>query len=453
MRLPFAAALLTGGAPLAAQTMTDMPGMAMPAVAVSPAGHDDSMAGMAGMDHMYVGPAAFGPYPMTREASGTSWQPDASIHEGLHVAADGWTLMLHGYLDGIYTDQTGPRGGDRAFAAGHIMGMAERDISDRDRLSFHVALSPDPLMGPQGFPELLSTGETADGRTPLTDRQHPHDLFSEVSASFSHCVGDHASVFVYAALPGEPAFGPPAYLHRQSIMDDPEAPISHHWLDSTHISEGVVTVGATAATPAGAVKIEASRFRGREPDQHRFDIKAPNLDSTAVRLSWNPTRTLSLQTSYAHQISPEQLSPAENLDRWSASAIYTRPVGHDGGFWAATLAWGRRTAIEPNGSRRPALDAFVLESTIHLDRRWTVFGRAERIDNDELLLPPGAVADGPAFTVGKVSFGSIRDFRVARHVAFGLGALVSRTLTPAPLDPSYGGDRTSAVGFVRLKLL
>ena len=238
-------------------------------------------------------------------------------------------------------------------------------------------------------------------------------------------------------------------MHRQSIMDDPEAPISHHWLDSTHISEGVVTLGITAETALGGVKVEASRFRGREPDQNRYDIETPNLDSTAVRVAWNPTPTLSLQGSWAHQVSPEQLTPDEDLDRWSASAIYTLPVGTNG-FWATTAAWGRRIVIA--GSVREApLDAFVLESTIHPDTRWTVFGRAERVANDELLAVPGS-QQGPAFTVAKVSLGAVRDFRVAAHLLFGVGGVVSRSLTPGGLDVAYGGDQTSATGFVRLKL-
>lgn len=431
MRRLAAAALLAGAAPLSAQAM------------------DPRMAGMPGMsgDAML---GAFGPYPNTREASGTSWQPDASTHEGLHVATGGWALMLHGYLVGVYTDQTGPRGGDKAFVAGHVMGMAARDVSDRDRIQFRLAVTPDPLMGPQGYPLLLASGETADGVRPLIDRQHPHELVSELSASISHRLSDAVSVFAYGGLPGEPAFGPPAYIHRASIMDDPEAPISHHWLDSTHITEGVVTLGVTATTALGGIKVEASRFRGREPDQNRYDIETPDLDSTAVRIGWNPLPALSLQASYAHQISPEQLEPEANLDRWSASAIYARPVGRDGS-WATTLAWGRRIAID-HGRRADPRDAFVLESAVHLDPRWTVFGRAERIDNDELLLPPGA-ASGPAFTVGKVSLGAIRDVAVAPHLAFGVGTVVSRSLTPAGLDPGYGGDRTSALGFVRLKLI
>ncbi|QYE34192.1 hypothetical protein KZX46_15580 [Polymorphobacter sp. PAMC 29334] len=448
---------LLGLALIAAPALAqDMPGMAMPSASAPAEAHD--MAGMdsghgdamAGMDmghggHVHMIKGAYGPYPGTREASGTSWQPDSSVHEGLHLSSGGWAFMLHGTLVGAYTDQSGRRGDDKAFLAGHIMGMASRDLSDRDHIQFRLAVSPDPLMGPQGYPLLLASGETADGRTQLIDRQHPHDLFSEVSVSLSHRLSGDASVFVYAGLPGEPAFGPPAYIHRASIMDDPEAPISHHWLDSTHVSEGVVTVGATW----NGVKVEASRFRGREPNQNRYDIETPNLDSTAVRVGWNPVPQLSLQASFAHQKSPEQLSPNEDLERWSASAIHTKPFG-DGGYWATTVAWGRRIVLE-GGHREDPLDAFILESTVHLDPRWTLFARAERIDNNELLPALGA-QQGPTFTVGKVSGGAIRDFKVAAHLKFGVGALVSRSLTPGGLDPAYGGDQTSGMGFVRLKL-
>src|SRR5260221_8838671 len=98
-------------------------------------------------------------------------------------------------------------------------------------------------MGPSGYPLLLASGETANGRDRLIDRQHPHDLFMELSASVSQNIGPKGSVFLYAALPGEPAFGPPAFMHREAILDSPDAPIRHHWFDSTHISFGVVTAG------------------------------------------------------------------------------------------------------------------------------------------------------------------------------------------------------------------
>src|SRR5262245_31288498 len=43
--------------------------------------------------------ALYGPYAMTREASGTAWQPDRARHQGIHAMSGAWTLMLHGMGD------------------------------------------------------------------------------------------------------------------------------------------------------------------------------------------------------------------------------------------------------------------------------------------------------------------------------------------------------------------
>jgi hypothetical protein len=382
---------------------------------------------MAGMEHEMTG--ALGPYAMTREASGTAWQPDASIHRGIQVMAGSWMLMGHAGVNLVYDRQQGPRGGEMGFVSGMVMGMARRGVGN-GTLQLRAMLSPDPFMGRRGYPLHLAAGETADGITPLVDRQHPHDLFMELSASYSLRLGKDASAFLYAGLPGEPAFGPPAFMHRMSIMDSPEAPISHHWLDSTHIVFGVVTAGLVL----GNFKLEGSRFNGREPDQHRYDIETGPLDSTALRASWNPSHNLSLQASWAHLVSPEQLAPLENSTRWSASAIYTRPVGEHG-WWSATLAWGRRDGD----------DAFALEGAAGLGL-WTLFGRAERTENDELA--PGAAA----YRVGKVSLGAIRDFRVAPHVRLGMGALYAFNFVPDALRPGYGGNPDGLMAFVRLRV-
>jgi hypothetical protein len=259
-----------------------------------------------------------------------------------------------------------------------------------------------------------------------------------LSASYSLRLGERSSLFVYGGLPGEPAFGPPAFMHRMSIMDSPEAPISHHWLDSTHITFGVVTAGLVHES----FKIEASRFNGREPDEQRYDIETGPLDSTAVRISWNPTPELSLQGSWAHLVEPEQLEPGENSTRWSASAIYTRPIGSDG-WWSTTLAWGRRSGEDED------FDALVLESAVGL-ADWTLFGRAEVAEQNELI----ATADhhAPAFDVAKVSLGLLRDFRVADHVRIGIGGLYALNFVPDTLEALYGGDPDGAMLFLRLKI-
>jgi hypothetical protein len=387
-------------------------------------------------EHMMNMTGAFGSYPMSRESSGTSWQPDTSEHMGLMRTSGDWTLMAHGVVNLVNDHQSGPRGNDKAFASGMLMGMARRPLGDGS-LQLKAMLSPDPLMGRRGYPLLLASGETANGRDRLIDRQHPHDLFMELSASVSQKIGRNSSVFVYGGLPGEPAFGPPAFMHRESIMDSPEAPITHHWLDSTHITFGVLTAGVIV----DRFKIEASRFNGREPDQHRWNIETGPLDSTSVRLSWNPTRTLALQGSWAHLVDPEQLEPGVNQKRLSASGLWADDIA-PGWHAAATLAWGRKSAEGHND------DGVALEGSLkHSD--WTFFGRGEWIENRELIQGQ----DEPAYKVGKVSVGGLRDFRIAEHFSLGAGALLSLNFVPDGLAPLYGGRHpTGAMGFVRLKL-
>jgi hypothetical protein len=416
----------TSPAPMAGMDHSQMAGME----------HDQ----MAGMDHSaHSASGALGAYPMTREASGTAWQPDASAHSGWHTRQGPWTVMTHATLNAVYDDQGGPRGDEKTFVSGMVMTSAMRELGERGTLRLRAMLSPDPLMGRRGYPLLLASGETADGRTPLVDRQHPHDLFMELSASYSYALSDRDSVFVYAGLPGEPAFGPPAFMHRLSILDSPEAPITHHWLDSTHIVFGVVTAGFVHDN----WKVEVSRFKGREPDEHRYDIESPKLDSTAARISWNPTENLSLQGSWARAKDVEQLEPGEDQTKWSASAIYTVPIG-DGGWWSTTAAWGRRS------SGHEDLDAWALESAVKPNRAWTVFGRAERTENNELTFAGGH--HGPTYDVGKVSFGAVHDWRVAEHVSFGLGGLYAWNWVPRALEPSYGGDPNGGMAFIRLKI-
>jgi hypothetical protein len=400
---------------------------------------DHSQMGMAMGDHAGHGvamSAALGRYSMERETSGTAWQPDTSEHMGLHVMSGGWTLMAHGVVNLVYDDQSGRRGDDKAFVSGMLMGMAQHPLGN-GTVQFKAMLSPDPIMGPSGYPLLLASGETANGVDRLIDRQHPHDLFMELSASVSQNIGPKSSAFLYAGLPGEPAFGPPAFMHREAIMDSPEAPITHHWLDSTHISFGVVTGGVVL----DRVKFEISRFNGREPDQHRWNIETGPLDSTAVRLSWNPTRTFALQGSWGHFTDPEQLEPGVDQKRWSASALYADEIA-PGWKLAGTLAWGRKIA---RGHRD---DGFAAEASLkHAD--WTAFSRGEITQNRELT----NVEDGPAYRVGKVSLGAVRDFKVADHFSFGLGGLFAVNFVPDAQDPLYGGHNpTGTMGFVRLKL-
>ena len=103
-------------------------------------------------------------------------------------------------------------------------------------------------------------------------------------------------------------------MHRVSGADNPEAPIAHHWLDSTHIADGVVALGYIT----GGFKLEGSAFRGREPDENRYDIETGKLDSASVRLSYIPTPDWSLQVSAA----------TRQPERWTDVKLIGPRLGH-----------------------------------------------------------------------------------------------------------------------------
>jgi len=380
--------------------------------------------------------AWYGPYGASRESSGTSWQPESSPHQGIHAKYGAWDTMTHGFANLIYDDQGGPRGDSKTFVTSMLMVMGNRPVGESGTFGLRAMLSADPAWGKGGYPLLLQTGETADGQTPLIDRQHPHDLFMELAASYSHRLSQNSSAFAYFGLPGEPALGPPAFMHRFSGEDNPEAPITHHWLDSTHITFGVVTLGYVL----GNWKLEGSAFRGREPDENRYDIETGKLDSASVRLSWNPTKDWALQVSRGHIASPEQLHPDDDVDRTTASAIYHRDFGST--KWQTTLAWGRNSP-----SHGEATDAWLLESAVAFSNKHTIFGRAESADKNELF-----VDSHEAFHVGKLTAGYIYDFSAQRYLKLGVGGLVSKYSMPAELDSAYGGNPTSFMVFARLKI-
>ncbi len=413
-----------GRGPAFAQDMNHMhmPGMDMSGMDMS--GHSMPVPEMEGL---------LGRYGLSREASGTSWQPDAAPHKGIHLDHSGdWMVMLHAKALGVMDSQSGPRGDSSVFSSSMLMAMASTDVGG-GTIGLKAMLSLDALTGRRGYPLLLASGETADGVTHLVDRQHPHDLFMELSASYSRKFDSGDSLFVYAGYPGEAALGPSAYMHRVSALDNPMTPLSHHWLDSTHITFGVMTAGFVHDD----WKLEVSQFTGREPDQQRFDFDAARFDSTSARLSWNPGPNWSLQASAGWLKSPEALDPLVNERRLTASATWFQAF--DFGSLAATFAIGNKHLSD--GTDETAL---LLEGEYKPDDAWTLFARAETFTSGELVPEPGAKRAGEA------SAGMIHDWRVASHVKLGLGGLYAFDFAPASASAPYGGGPHGAMAFIRL---
>lgn len=333
--------------------------------------------------------------PMQRHGSGTSWLPDASPMHAYMFHANKWMYMLHGNIFLRYTKQDisnkGSRGGIKYDAPNWLMFMGQSKVGEKGLFHFSTMFSLDPVTeGGQGYPLLFQSGEAYNGK-PIVDRQHPHDLFSELSVSYSHAFSKNVDAFIYVGYPGEPALGPVAFMHRPAAMYDPDAPLSHHWSDATHITFGVATLGVRF----GDVKIDGSLFTGREPDDMRYDFDKPKFDSWSGRISFNPTQNWALQVSHGFINSPEQLHPDEDVNRTTASAIFSN------GSWNLSAVYGVNKIKDHSGE-----NSFLLEGSKTI-KRATFYSRYEYVQKsveelalDEIVYGHDAVFPVNAFTLG-----------------------------------------------------
>ena len=152
--------------------------------------------------------------PMNRNGSGTGWLPDASPMFGYMVHSKKWMSMFHGNIFIRYNNQDignkGTRGDSKVDVPNWFMAMGQRRVGEKGLFHFNAMFSLDPIFGGDGYPLLFQTGEAYNGK-PLVDRQHPHDLFSELSVAYTQSFTKDIDAFVYFGYPGEPALGPVIY--------------------------------------------------------------------------------------------------------------------------------------------------------------------------------------------------------------------------------------------------
>ncbi len=380
------------------------------------------------------------------QASGTSANPASSPMNMIGLRISRWNFMFHGvaFISGI--QQTGPRGGDKFASMNWFMGSAERRLG-RGSIQFRLMLSLDPAtITDRRYPELFQTGETAFGK-PIVDGQHPHDFIMESSVQYRRPVGEKTVLSLYAAPVGDPALGPVAFPHRVSAAELPQAPLSHHWQDSTHIANEVVTAGLSR----GIFHFEASGFHGAEPNENRWNIDHGAIDSWAARVWVNPTLNWSGQVSVGRLRHPEILEPGDVV-RSTASLTYNRPLS--GGYWATSLIWGRnhKTAAQRN------TNSYLLESVYQFREKnyWT--GRVEMVDKDELFEAQPDLRDrleqiaGSTFRIIPYTLGYTRDIPLIPGLATGFGANVTLYRVPAAIQRYYGEHPVSVIFFMRVRL-
>jgi hypothetical protein len=410
------------------------------ALAVGPMAAQDDHHSMSGMSMADMNPA--GMFVMDL-ASGTSANPASSPLPMIMTHFGDWNTMFMGA--GFISDvqQSGPRGGDKLYSTNWFMTAAEHTLGSNGAFQAELMLSLEPAtVTDRRYPLLFQTGETAFGKA-IVDGQHPHNFIMALGFHYTRSLGEDTTMDVYFAPVGDPALGPVAYPHRDSAMELPEAPLSHHLQDSTHIADEVVTLGIAHKQ----FKLEASRFYGSEPGENRWIIQAGPINSWSTRLWFFPTKNWAAQVSTGYLVHPEAL---ERGDQWrtTASVSYSRPM--PGGSWSSSLIWGRThsTATQRN------LNSYLAESVVPVKRKNFITGRAELVDKDELfsddLLLEATLRS--TFRVGAYSIGYTRDFAWFRHVQTGAGVNFTAYTLPDAIKPYYGNHPIGGNIFIRFRL-
>jgi hypothetical protein len=382
--------------------------------------------------------------PMTRNGSGTAWLPDNSPMYGYMFHSGQWMYMLHGNLFLRYNKQdvfnSGSRGASKFDAPNMWMFMGQRNVGSKGLFHFSTMVSLDPItVGLDGYPLLFQTGESYLGK-PLIDRQHPHDLISELSVSYAYALSSKSDVFVYLGYPGEPALGPVAYVHRPSAFFNPDAPLTHHWVDATHITFGVATIGFRY----DKFKIEGSSFTGREPDENRYNFDKPRFDSWSGRLSYNPTAKWAMQVSHGFIKQPEILHPGEDVHRTTASVQFSnKHIGET--FTNVTAIWGM------NKSRGHEAEQGALLEGTYQQGKVAVYGRYEFVQKSVEELQLNQVQFGQQlFPVQALTAGVSYDFLHIKNKKLSVGAQVTAYQPDKKLTSLYGNHPMAAEVYLRI---
>ncbi len=394
------------------------------------------------MPEMEMGSAIFPSAPMQRDGSGTSWLPDATPMHAFHRQYGKWELMFHENVFLRYTGQdifeSGQRENDKFDAPNWFMLMGKHPLGLKGQVMLRGMFSLDRITeGGDGYPLLFQSGETWEGKR-LIDKQHPHDLFGELAVAYGHSLSENSAFFLYLGYPGEPALGPPVYLHRPSSQNNPDAPLGHHWQDATHICYGV----ATAGLQYEKFKFDGSIFTGREPDEKRLNFDKPRFDSYSFRVTMNPSEKTALQASWGSLKSPEVLEPEVNVQKATASLIYYHPLDKQKG-WATTVLWGMNKPTSRN-----AQNSLLIESDLHLKSE-SFYARLEMINKTAEDLGLTEFHER-LFLINALTLGATKSLMTKYGMVLSLGIQGAIYTFEDELESSYGNQPFSFEVFLRL---
>ena len=355
-------------------------------------------------------------------------QHDTSVYDW-HWSFEGVAFGGYNYQHRKFLDF------DEVESQNWLMSSLEKVFSTGSSLTINGMFSFEPFtLRKIGSPQVFQTGETFKG-APLIDYQHPHDLIMNLGAEFSQPFGS-TTVTLAAYAVGPAPLGPPVFMHRSSAVVNPQAPLSHHYLDATHVTPGVISLAIERA----GFTLEVGAFHGQEPDEDRLDLDTAALDSYGARLSW-ADGPWQFQISGADLKTPERKSPYD-AKRITASASYVTGDEHRSLAW--TAAFGQNREVFGN------LEAYLLEATLRV-RKHSIYGRAENVAKDILdagFHPIGVPHAHRQSVISALTMGYLHDIASPAIGTFAAGGDVTRYLVAANLKEAYGSPLSVHV-FIR----
>ena len=371
------------------------------------------------MDHAHHDPAP---------APAWTWAVDANVFAGYNYQLRRYTDFAAWESQNWLMAAAERRRGQASLV---VHGMASLEPLTIGRYVFLVGGS---RFRAGGSPQLFQTGESFE-RLPLIDYQHPHDLVMNAGATYR--LRRSTVTYTFGAdLVGTPTLGPVPFMHRESGRNNPQVPLSHHNLDSTHSTAGVIRAGVGVSGWA----FEASAFRGEEPDEDRYDIDQPRLDSWAARVGWTHG-PWAAQFSGGRLHEPEWFAPYDQ-NRLTASIAFNGSIGSRP--LAATVAWGQTWEYTPT---RAVSDALLAEWDVRVTNSLTTYGRGELVTKELFRHIHTPNAPHPHFfsDIGAATLGVVYDLpfeEIEWSGRLGVGADVTLyRMSPALVD-AYGGSKS-----------
>ena len=380
-------------------------------------------------------------------SSGTSVNPEAWPMPMAMRPLGSWNTMFmaQGFIND--TQQSGPRGGDKLYSTNWMMAGAEHPVGAKGAFQMEIMLSLEPAtVTDRRYPLLFQTGETAYGQ-PIVDAQHPHNFIMALGFHYARSISENTTLELYFAPVGDPALGPTAFPHRASAIELPQAPLSHHWQDSTHIADEVVTAGLDYRK----IRLEASGFCGSEPGENRWIVEGGPINSWSARLWYFPSKHWAAQVSGGRIAKPEALEAGDQA-RVTASVEYSKPM--PGGSWSSSMIWGR----DHSTFTKRNLNSYLAESVLPVRSGNFITGRIELVDKDELFQAQPEIEAyldthyGSTFRIGEYTIGYTHDIGIFPGIETGIGANLETYSLPSAIKPFYGDHPVGGNIFVRFRL-